>query len=34
MLAKIQHLQAVFAYENARAKLNRVTAEREAPYGH
>ncbi len=31
-LAKAQYLQAVFAYHNARAKLKRVTADRETPY--
>lgn len=34
MLAKAQHAQNVFAYLQARAKLNRVTADREARYGY
>jgi outer membrane protein TolC len=34
MLAKIQHAQALFAYHDARARLKRVTADREAQYGY
>jgi len=33
-LAKIGHLQALFNYHNARAKLKRVTVDREAQYGY
>jgi outer membrane protein TolC len=33
MLAKAQYLQAVFAYHDARARLKRVTADRESEYG-
>jgi outer membrane protein, heavy metal efflux system len=33
-VAKIQHLGALYAYHNARARLNRVTANREIHYGH
>lgn len=32
-LAKAQHLQALYFYHSTRAKLNRVTADREAHYG-
>lgn len=32
--AKIQYLQALFAYHNARAQLKRVTADRETQYGY
>jgi hypothetical protein len=31
-LARLQHLQALYAYHNARARLNRVTADREWHY--
>ena len=33
-IAKILHLQSLYGYHNARARLNRVTANREAHYGH
>jgi outer membrane protein, heavy metal efflux system len=33
-VAKVQHLAALYAYHNARARLNRVTANREIHYGH
>jgi outer membrane protein, heavy metal efflux system len=32
-VAELQHRQALYAYHNARARLNRVTANREARYG-
>jgi len=31
-LARLQHLQALYGYHNARARLNRVTADRNAHY--
>lgn len=34
MLAKIQHLQTLYAYHDAQARLKRVTADREAKYGY
>jgi outer membrane protein TolC len=34
MLAKIQHHAALFSYHNGLARLKRVTADRETPYGH
>jgi len=34
MLAKVQHLQSLYAYHDARARLKRVTADREAQYGY
>jgi hypothetical protein len=34
MLAKLQHSQALYAYHHARARLKRVTADRDALYGH
>ena len=34
MLAKVQHLQTLYAYHDARARLKRVTADREAQYGY
>jgi len=34
LLAKIQDAQARFAYQNARARLKRVTADREAQFGY
>ncbi|MEK6676709.1 MAG: TolC family protein [Planctomycetota bacterium] len=34
MLAKIQHAQSLYAYHDARARLKRVTADREAQYGY
>jgi len=34
MLAKVQHLQALYAYHDSRARLKRVTADREAQYGY
>jgi outer membrane protein TolC len=33
-VAKLQHLQALYVYHNARARLNRVTANREVHDGH
>lgn len=32
-LARVQHLQALYVYHSTRAKLNRVTANREVHYG-
>ncbi|MGB9626747.1 MAG: TolC family protein [Phycisphaerae bacterium] len=32
-LARVQHLQALYVYHSTRAKLNRVTANREVRYG-
>ncbi len=34
MLAKIQHLQTLYAYHDAQGRLKRVTADREAQYGY
>jgi outer membrane protein TolC len=34
MLAKIQHLQALYSFHDARARLKRVTADREAQFGY
>jgi outer membrane protein TolC len=34
MLAKIQHQAALFGYHNGRARLKRVTADREGGYGY
>ena len=33
-VAKLGYLQALFSYHNAKAKLKRVTADRETPYGY
>ncbi len=33
-LAKASYLQSLFSYHNARAKLRRVTVDRETPYGY
>lgn len=33
MLAKAQHVQALYAFHNAKARLKRVTADRESQYG-
>ncbi len=34
MLAKIQHLQTLYAYHDSRARLKRVTVDREVQYGY
>jgi outer membrane protein TolC len=33
-IAKLQHLQSLYAYHDAKARLRRVTADREAQYGY
>jgi len=34
MLAKVQHLQALYSYHDSKARLKRVTADREAQFGY
>lgn len=34
MLARIQHLQTLYAYHDSKARLKRVTADREAQFGY
>ena len=34
MISRLQHLQSLYAFHNAKARLRRVTADREVQYGH